>query len=191
MVLGVINNATDLTIGGSADLTHSNLTVTAGMRDVSPESFSGRYIHYGIREHAMAAAMNGIALHGGFVPYGGTFLAFADYARGAMRLSALMGQQVIYVMTHDSIGLGEDGPTHQPVEHLAMLRATPGINVFRPADIIETAECWELALKYSRPAKCSRALTPEPSRCCGTLTAMKTGRAAAPMCCAKLRNRAP
>jgi transketolase len=147
MVLGVVNSATELTIGGSADLTHSNLTITPGMRDVAPGDFSGRYIHYGIREHAMAAAMNGIALHGGFVPYGGTFLAFADYARGAMRLSALMGQQVIYVMTHDSIGLGEDGPTHQPIEHLAMLRATPGINVFRPADIIETAECWELALK--------------------------------------------
>jgi transketolase len=153
MVLGVINNASDLTIGGSADLTHSNLTITPGMKDVSAENFSGRYIHYGIREHAMAAAMNGIALHGGFVPYGGTFLAFTDYARGAVRLSALMGQQVIYVMTHDSIGLGEDGPTHQPIEHLAMLRATPGINVFRPADIIETAECWELALKYrDRPS---------------------------------------
>ena len=95
----------------------------------------------------MAAAMNGIALHGGFIPYGGTFLCFADYARGAMRLSALMRQRVIYVMTHDSIGLGEDGPTHQPIEHLAMLRATPNLNVFRPADIIETAECWELALK--------------------------------------------
>jgi transketolase len=153
MVLSIVNKATDLTIGGSADLTHSNLTITPGMRDISPEDFSGRYIHYGIREHAMAAAMNGIALHGGFVPYGGTFLAFADYARGAMRLSALMAQQVIYVMTHDSIGLGEDGPTHQPIEHLAMLRATPGINVFRPADIIETAECWELALKYrDRPS---------------------------------------
>jgi transketolase len=147
MVLGVINNATDLTIGGSADLTHSNLTITPGMKSVSAGDFSGRYIHYGIREHGMAAAMNGLALHGGFIPYGGTFLAFSDYARGAMRLSALMGQQVIYVMTHDSIGLGEDGPTHQPVEHLAMLRATPGINVFRPADIIETAECWELALR--------------------------------------------
>ena len=110
-------------------------------------SYAGRYIHYGIREHGMAAAMNGIALHGGFVPYGGTFLCFADYARGAIRLSALMGQRVIYVMTHDSIGLGEDGPTHQPIEHLAMLRATPNLNVFRPADIIETAECWELALK--------------------------------------------
>ncbi len=153
MVLGVINKATELTIGGSADLTHSNLTITPGMREVSPADFSGRYIHYGIREHAMAAAMNGIALHGGFVPYGGTFLTFADYARGAIRLSALMGQQVIYVMTHDSIGLGEDGPTHQPIEHLAMLRATPGINVFRPADIIETAECWELALRYrDRPS---------------------------------------
>lgn len=153
MVLGVINGATQITIGGSADLTHSNLTITPGLRDITPDDFTGRYIHYGIREHAMAAAMNGIALHGGFIPYGGTFLAFADYARGAIRLSALMGQQVIYVMTHDSIGLGEDGPTHQPIEHLAMLRATPGINVFRPADIIETAECWELALRYTdRPS---------------------------------------
>lgn len=153
MVLGVINKATALTIGGSADLTHSNLTLTPDMGSISARDFSGRYIHYGIREHAMAAAMNGIALHGGFVPYGGTFLVFTDYARGAIRLSALMGQQVIYVMTHDSIGLGEDGPTHQPVEHLAMLRATPGIDVYRPADIIETAECWELALKHkNRPS---------------------------------------
>ncbi|MCV3242554.1 transketolase [Mesorhizobium sp. ZC-5] len=147
MALGVINGATDLTVGGSADLTHSNLTITKGMNRVAPSDFAGSYVHYGIREHGMAAAMNGIALHGGFVPYGGTFLCFADYARGAMRLSALMGQRVIYVMTHDSIGLGEDGPTHQPVEHLAMLRATPNLNLFRPADIIETAECWELALK--------------------------------------------
>ncbi|AID34947.1 MULTISPECIES: transketolase [Mesorhizobium] len=147
LALGVINEATQQTVGGSADLTHSNLTITKGMARVSPGDFSGRYIHYGIREHAMAAAMNGMALHGGLVPYGGTFLCFADYARGAMRLSALMGQRVIYVMTHDSIGLGEDGPTHQPVEHLAMLRATPNLNVFRPADIIETAECWELALR--------------------------------------------
>jgi len=147
MVLGVINSATELTIGGSADLTHSNLTLTKGMDDVTARNFAGRYVHYGIREHGMAAAMNGIALHGGFIPYGGTFLVFSDYARGAMRLSALMGQQVIYVMTHDSIGLGEDGPTHQPIEHLAMLRATPGIDVFRPCDIIETAECWELALQ--------------------------------------------
>ncbi|WP_370320837.1 transketolase [Oricola sp.] len=147
MALGVINSATNLTVGGSADLTHSNLTITRGMESIAPGRFKGRYIHYGIREHGMAAAMNGIALHGGFVPYGGTFLVFTDYARGAMRLSALMGLRVIYVATHDSIGLGEDGPTHQPVEHLAMLRATPNINVFRPADIIETAEAWELALE--------------------------------------------
>ncbi len=146
MALAVINSATDLTLGGSADLTHSNLTLTKDMAPVKPGKFAGRYIHYGIREHGMAAAMNGIALHGGFIPYGGTFMCFADYARGAMRLSALMGQRVVYVMTHDSIGLGEDGPTHQPVEHLAMLRATPNMNVFRPADIIETAEAWELAL---------------------------------------------
>ncbi|RWC44959.1 transketolase [Mesorhizobium sp.] len=153
MALGAINATTDLTVGGSADLTHSNLTITKGMDRIAPDDYAGRYIHYGIREHGMAAAMNGIALHGGFVPYGGTFLCFADYARGAMRLSALMGQRVIYVMTHDSIGLGEDGPTHQPVEHLAMLRATPNLNVFRPADIIETAECWELALKSkNRPS---------------------------------------
>ncbi|MER9434323.1 transketolase [Mesorhizobium sp. M0618] len=147
MALEAINGVTELTVGGSADLTHSNLTITKGMNRIAPGDYAGRYIHYGIREHGMAAAMNGIALHGGFVPYGGTFLCFADYARGAMRLSALMGQRVIYVMTHDSIGLGEDGPTHQPVEHLAMLRATPNLNVFRPADVIETAECWELALK--------------------------------------------
>lgn len=153
MALAAINAATELTVGGSADLTHSNLTITKGMDRIAPDDYAGRYIHYGIREHGMAAAMNGIALHGGFVPYGGTFLCFADYARGAMRLSALMGQRVIYVMTHDSIGLGEDGPTHQPIEHLAMLRATPNLNVFRPADIIETAECWELALKNkTRPS---------------------------------------
>jgi transketolase len=147
LALGAINAATDLTLGGSADLTHSNLTITKGMSRIASGDYAGSYVHYGIREHGMAAAMNGIALHGGFIPYGGTFLCFADYARGAMRLSALMGQRVIYVMTHDSIGLGEDGPTHQPIEHLAMLRATPNLNVFRPADIIETAECWELALK--------------------------------------------
>ncbi|MDI6836235.1 MAG: transketolase [Rhizobiaceae bacterium] len=153
MVLGVVNGLTDLTIGGSADLTHSNLTVTKGMEDVTAKDFSGRYIHYGIREHGMAAAMNGLALHGGLIPYGGTFLVFSDYARGAMRLSALMGQQVIYVMTHDSIGLGEDGPTHQPIEHLAMLRATPNITVFRPCDIVETAECWEIAMRQQdRPS---------------------------------------
>ncbi|MDQ6435401.1 transketolase [Mesorhizobium sp. LHD-90] len=153
MALGVINAATELTVGGSADLTHSNLTLTKGLGRIAPNDYAGRYIHYGIREHGMAAAMNGIALHGGFIPYGGTFLCFTDYARGAMRLSALMGQRVIYVVTHDSIGLGEDGPTHQPVEHLAMLRATPNIDVFRPCDIVETAECWELALQSeNRPS---------------------------------------
>ncbi|WP_374115049.1 transketolase [Ancylobacter mangrovi] len=146
MVLGVVNEASELTVGGSADLTHSNLTLTRGLGSVAPGAYGGRYLHYGIREHAMAAVMNGLALHRGFIPYGGTFLVFSDYARGAMRLSALMGQRVVYVMTHDSIGLGEDGPTHQPVEHLAMLRATPNINVFRPADAVETLEAWQLAL---------------------------------------------
>ncbi|QGM96747.1 transketolase [Methylocystis parvus] len=146
MTLGVINAATGATIGGSADLTHSNFTLTKGMGSVKPGDFSGRYIHYGVREFGMAAAMNGIALHGGFVPYGGTFLVFSDYARGGIRLSALMGLRVIYVLTHDSIGLGEDGPTHQPIEHLASLRAMPNLLVFRPADAIETAECWELAI---------------------------------------------
>jgi transketolase len=116
------------------------------MGSVRPDNFTGRYIHYGVREFGMAAAMNGIALHGGLVPYGGTFLVFSDYARGAIRLSALMGLRVIYVLTHDSIGLGEDGPTHQPVEHLASLRALPNLYVFRPADAIETAECWEIAI---------------------------------------------
>jgi transketolase len=146
MTLGVINGATRATIGGSADLTHSNYTITKGMGSIAPGDFSGRYIHYGVREFGMAAAMNGIALHGGFAPYGGTFLVFSDYARGAIRLAALMGVRAVYVLTHDSIGLGEDGPTHQPVEHLASLRAMPNLNVFRPADAIETAECWELAL---------------------------------------------
>ena len=144
--LEVINAATDLTVGGSADLTGSNLTKTDATIPITPGKYKGRYIHYGIREHGMAAAMNGIALHGGMVPYGGTFLVFTDYARGAIRLSALMKQRVIYVMTHDSIGLGEDGPTHQPVEHLAMLRATPHLLVFRPGDAVEVAEAWEAAL---------------------------------------------
>ncbi|WP_099823535.1 transketolase [Oceaniglobus indicus] len=146
MVLEVVNPIMPETIGGSADLTGSNNTLTADLGVFSPEDRKGRYIHYGIREHGMAAAMNGLALHGGVRPYGGTFMCFTDYARGAMRLSALMKAPVVYVMTHDSIGLGEDGPTHQPVEHLAMLRATPNMNVFRPADTIETAEAWEIAL---------------------------------------------
>jgi len=145
-VLQVINDTTDITIGGSADLTHSNYTITKGMKSVTPDDFTGRYIHYGIREHVMGAAMNGIALHGGFVPYGGTFLVFSDYLRGSIRLSALMGLRVLYVLTHDSIGVGEDGPTHQPIEHLAGLRALPNVNVFRPADVVETAEAYEIAL---------------------------------------------
>jgi transketolase len=134
-------------LGGSADLTHSNLTRAKTHQPVRPDFFEGSYIHYGVREHAMAAAMNGIALHGGFVPYGGTFLTFADYSRPAIRLAALMGIRVIHVMTHDSIGLGEDGPTHQPVEHLASLRAIPNLLVFRPADAVETAEAWDCALR--------------------------------------------
>jgi len=133
--------------GGSADLTHSNLTLAKSQKPIKPGHFEGNYIHYGIREHGMAAAMNGIALHGGFIPYGGTFLTFADYSRPAIRMAALMGLRVIHVMTHDSIGLGEDGPTHQPVEHLASLRAIPNLLVFRPADAVETAEAWDCALR--------------------------------------------
>ncbi|SEN57578.1 transketolase [Paracoccus alcaliphilus] len=146
MALEVVNATLPNTVGGSADLTGSNNTRSKGQQSVTPGDYTGSYIHYGIREHAMAAVMNGIALHGGFVPYGGTFLAFADYSRGAIRLGALMGVPVIHVMTHDSIGLGEDGPTHQPVEHLAALRAIPNLMVFRPADAVETAEAWEIAL---------------------------------------------
>ncbi len=133
-------------IGGSADLTGSNGTFTKASSVIKPGEFAGNYVHYGVREHAMAAAMNGLALHGGIVPYGGSFLVFTDYCRPSIRLSALMGKRVIYVMTHDSIGLGEDGPTHQPVEHLAALRAMPNLYVMRPADSVECAECWELAL---------------------------------------------
>jgi transketolase len=132
---------------GSADLTPSNNTRLKAHVPVTAKSFKGRYIHYGIREHGMAACMNGMLLHGGFRPASGTFMVFADYARPAMRLAALMGQPAIYVMTHDSIGLGEDGPTHQPVEHLASLRSMPNMRVFRPADAIETAECWQLAVE--------------------------------------------
>jgi len=133
-------------IGGSADLTGSNGTLTMHHSPLSADDYSGTYIYYGVREHGMAAAMNGLALHGGMVPYGATFLVFTDYCRPAIRLSALMGLRVVYVMTHDSIGLGEDGPTHQPVEHLAALRAIPNLNVLRPADAVECAECWEIAL---------------------------------------------
>jgi len=134
-------------LGGSADLTGSNLTLVKGMGSIAPGNFAGRYIHYGVREHGMAAAMNGMALHGGLIPYSGTFFVFTDYMRPAIRLAALMRQRVIHVLTHDSIGLGEDGPTHQPVEHLASLRAMPNVFMFRPADAMETAECWELAIR--------------------------------------------
>ncbi|MCP9629108.1 transketolase [Rhodopseudomonas palustris] len=135
---------------GSADLTPSNNTRTKHAKDVTPDDFSGRYIHYGIREMGMAAAMNGLAMHGGFAPAGGTFMCFADYARPSMRIAALSHVPVVYIMTHDSIGLGEDGPTHQPVEHLASLRAMPNMRVFRPADPVETAECWQLALENTQ-----------------------------------------
>jgi len=147
LVIDVIAEALPNLLGGSADLTHSNLTKAKTQQPVQPDAFKGSYIHYGVREHGMAAAMNGIALHGGFIPYGGTFLAFADYCRPAIRLAALMRVRVIHVMSHDSIGLGEDGPTHQPVEHLASLRAIPNLLVFRPADAIETLEAWDCALQ--------------------------------------------
>jgi len=148
MALEIVNGAVPSMVGGSADLTGSNLTRTSGMSTVGEgnDPFGGSYIYYGVREHGMAAAMNGIYLHGGLRPYGGTFLAFTDYCRGSIRLSALMGVPVTYVMSHDSIGLGEDGPTHQPVEHVASLRVMPNLNVFRPCDAVETAEAWELAV---------------------------------------------
>jgi transketolase len=152
MALEAINAAVPSTIGGSADLTGSNNTKTKALQPLTADNYGGRYIYYGIREFGMAAAMNGMALHGGVIPYGGTFLVFTDYARPAIRLSALQKAKVIYVMTHDSIGLGEDGPTHQPIEHLQSLRAMPGLNVFRPADAVETAECWALALASEEPS---------------------------------------
>ena len=152
MALEAINQATELTIGGSADLTGSNNTKTKAQQPLTAEDYGGRYVYYGIREFGMAAAMNGMALHGGVVPYGGTFLVFSDYCRPAIRLSALQRARVIYVMTHDSIGLGEDGPTHQPVEHLQSLRVIPGLHVYRPADAVETAECWALALADEGPS---------------------------------------
>jgi transketolase len=145
-------------IGGSADLTGSNNTRAKGMRVLDAANYDGTFIHYGVREHGMMAAMNGMALHGGVIPYSGTFLVFSDYCRPSIRLAALMQQRVILVGTHDSIGLGEDGPTHQPVEHLAALRAIPYLKVFRPCDIVETAECWELALQ-SNDAPSVLALT--------------------------------
>ena len=147
MALEVLNPVLPQLIGGSADLTGSNLTKTSDLQVFSADNYGGRYIHYGIREHGMGAVMNGLALHGGCVPYGGTFLVFTDYCRPSIRLSALMGVRAIYVMTHDSIGLGEDGPTHQPVEHISALRAIPNLLVFRPADVVETVESWALAVQ--------------------------------------------
>ena len=157
-VLDTLTRVVPELVGGSADLTPSNNTKAKDQKDVRRGDYSGRYIRYGVREHGMAAAMNGIAVHGGLIPYGGTFLTFSDYARPSIRLAAFMGAGVIYVMTHDSIGLGEDGPTHQPVEHLAALRAMPGLYVYRPADPVETAECWALALQR-RDAPSLLALT--------------------------------
>jgi transketolase len=152
MALEGINAAIPATIGGSADLTGSNNTKTRALEPLTADNYAGRYIYYGIREFGMAATMNGMALHGGVIPYGGTFLVFTDYARPAIRLSALQRARVIYVMTHDSIGLGEDGPTHQPIEHLQSLRAMPQMMVYRPADAVETAECWALALQSEEPS---------------------------------------
>ncbi|OYZ91547.1 MAG: transketolase [Xanthobacter sp. 17-67-6] len=147
IVLDALTPVVPEMLGGSADLTGSNNTRAKGMKAISPDDFAGTFVHWGVREHGMAAAMNGLALHGGIIPYSGTFLVFSDYSRPAIRLAALMGTQAIHVLTHDSIGLGEDGPTHQPVEHLAALRAIPGLLVLRPADTVETAEAWEIALK--------------------------------------------
>ena len=152
MALEAINAAIPATIGGSADLTGSNNTKTKAMQPLTHDNYGGRYIYYGIREFGMAAAMNGMAQHGGVIPYGGTFLVFSDYSRAAIRLGALSETRVIHVMTHDSIGLGEDGPTHQPIEHIQSLRAMPGLKVYRPADAVETAECWALALQDDKPS---------------------------------------
>lgn len=165
LALNALAEAIPELVGGSADLTGSNNTKAAGQDSIAAGAYGGRYLHWGIREHGMAAAMNGMALHGGVVPYGGTFLVFSDYCRPSVRLAALMGVRVIFVFTHDSIGLGEDGPTHQPVEHLAALRAIPNLLVFRPADAVETAECWEAALKASGPsALCLSRQNLEPVR---------------------------
>ncbi len=151
--LEVVNGIITETIGGSADLTGSNNTKTSQTKSITPTDFSGRYMHWGVREHGMAAAMNGMALHGGLIPYSGGFLIFSDYCRPSIRLAALMGIRVIHVLTHDSIGLGEDGPTHQPVEQMAALRAIPNLMMFRPADATETAECWQIALEtHDRPS---------------------------------------
>jgi transketolase len=158
-MLEVLTPAVPDMVGGSADLTGSNNTRPKGMAAYAVANPAGRFVHYGIREHGMAAAMNGMALHGGIIPYSGTFLVFSDYLRPALRLAALMGTRAIHVLTHDSIGLGEDGPTHQPVEHLAALRAIPNLNVFRPCDTVETLECWQLALEAKNRRNCASPTT--------------------------------
>ncbi|HSH81241.1 MAG TPA: transketolase C-terminal domain-containing protein, partial [Herpetosiphonaceae bacterium] len=150
-VLEALIESVPFLVGGSADLTPSNNTRTKQMQDIEAEEFGGRYVRYGVREHGMAAAMNGMALHGGVLPYGGTFLVFSDYMRPAVRLAAVMGVRVVFIWTHDSIGLGEDGPTHQPVEHLAALRAIPGLVVIRPADATEVAAAWRFTLQHDGP----------------------------------------
>jgi transketolase len=175
--LEALTTAVPEMVGGSADLTGSNNTRPKGMAAFTAANPAGRFIHYGVREHAMASAMNGIALHGGIIPYSGTFLVFSDYARPAIRLAALMGQRVIHVLTHDSIGLGEDGPTHQPVEHLAALRAIPNLLVFRPCDAVETIECWQLALE-ARTSPSALALTRQ------NLPLLRTGDTAENRCAA-------
>ena len=149
-VIEVLNNLIPNLVGGSADLSGSNNTKTSNSLILNSKNYGGNYIHYGVREHAMAAAMNGIALYHNLIPYGGTFLIFSDYCRPSIRLSALMGLRVIYIFSHDLIGLGEDGPTHQPIEHLSSLRAIPNLNVFRPADMNETLECWEASLNNDK-----------------------------------------
>ena len=150
LALNALTKENNTLIGGSADLAGSNNTKTKYHNIIKPGNFNGDYIHYGVREHAMCGIMNGIALHSKLIPYGGTFLIFTDYCKPSIRLSALMGQRVVYVMTHDSIGLGEDGPTHQPIEQLSGLRSIPNLNVFRPADRMETIECWEISLKNTK-----------------------------------------
>jgi transketolase len=164
-------------VSGSADLTGSNNTLTSTMTAIAPGEYAGNFVHWGIREHGMAAAMNGMALHGGIIPMSGTFLVFSDYSRPAIRLAAIMHQRVIHVLTHDSIGLGEDGPTHQPVEHLAALRAIPNLKVFRPADVVETAECWHLSLLNARMAQASM---PSPARVCRPCAPTTVARTAPP-----------
>ena len=182
MALEAVNAILPTTIGGSADLTGSNLTKTKNDPVIAPNHYAGRFIHYGVREHAMASAMNGMALHGGLIPYSGTFLVFSDYCRPAIRLAALMKQRVIHVMTHDSIGLGEDGPTHQPVEHLAALRAIPNLLVMRPADAVETAECLGIGASTKDPSHRARPFAPEPSHPAHRTHRREPLAPAAPMC---------